>query len=154
MTESRIEFSLGSLSFSGAGSADWVAAQFEKVVERLPSLLESSIAAQGSIPQSRHSEEGASNELFTTSLAFHIKEKGGDAVQVKRFLVVADWLRRKGVTALSTAAVSKALLDNHQKKLGNPAECLNGNVRQGYCEKHGDGFYITPEGLKSLGYGD
>jgi hypothetical protein len=51
-----------------------------------------------------------------------------------------------------TSAVSKALSDNHQKRLGNAAECLNQNISKGFCEKQGGGFYITPEGLKDLGY--
>ena len=89
---------------------------------------------------------------FTTSLSAYIKEKGGESNQVDRFLITADWLRRRGVTNLATAAVSKSLTDNHQKRLANPADCLNKNVSKGLCEKTETGFYITPEGLKKLGH--
>ncbi len=88
---------------------------------------------------------------FTVSLAAHIRSKGKETNQVHRFLVTADWLRRRGSGVLSTASVSKALSDNHQSKLTNPAECLNKNVSKGFCEKNKDGFFITPEGLKELG---
>jgi len=71
---------------------------------------------------------------------------------VKRFLATADWIRLRGESELTTSKVSKALLDNHQKRLGNPADCLNQNVRKGHCEKKGDGFFITPEGFKELRY--
>jgi hypothetical protein len=93
------------------------------------------------------STDGAS---FSTSLASYIKEKGGESNQVDRFLITADWLRRRGNSKLTTAAVSKALTDNHQKRLANPADCLNKNVSKGFCEKSDGGFYITPEGLKKL----
>jgi hypothetical protein len=42
------------------------------------------------------------------------------------------------------------LVDNQQKRLANPADCLNKNVSKGFCEKNDGGFYITPEGLKKL----
>ena len=86
------------------------------------------------------------------SLSTYIKEKGGENSQVDRFLIVADWLRRRGNTKLVTAVVSKALTDNHQKRLANPADCLNKNVSKGLCEKNDGGFYITPEGLRKLGH--
>jgi uncharacterized protein with von Willebrand factor type A (vWA) domain len=53
---------------------------------------------------------------------------------------------------LDTTAVAKALTDHQQKRLGNPADCLNQNVAKGFCEKKKDGsFFITPEGWKALG---
>ncbi len=52
-------------------------------------------------------------------------------------MATADWLRLKGETNLKTALVGKALSDNHQKKLGNPADCLNKSVAKGHCEKKG-----------------
>ena len=88
---------------------------------------------------------------FTQSLASYLSAQQAGTNQVKRFLATADWLRRKGVPALSTSAVSKALKDNHQARLGNPSDCLNQNVAKGFAEKDGKDFYITPEGLKSLG---
>src|SRR5207247_2607984 len=64
---------------------------------------------------------------FTQSLASYLSAQQAGSNQVKRFLATADWLRRKGVSTLSTAAVSKALKDNHQARLGNPSDCLNQN---------------------------
>lgn len=88
----------------------------------------------------------------TASLASHIKSKAAEKNQTLRFLATADWLRLRGMETLTTAAVAKALLDNHQSRLGNPADCLNKNVAKGCCEKVNGGFYITPEGLKELGH--
>jgi hypothetical protein len=61
-------------------------------------------------------------------------------------------LRRRGAQKLTSALISKALTDNHQKRLANTADCLNKNVSKGFCEKANGGFYITPEGLKKLGH--
>jgi hypothetical protein len=84
-------------------------------------------------------------------LASFIKAAKGETKQVQRFLATAGWLFRRGETKLTTSAVSSALSENHQKRLGNPADCLNQNVSKGYCEKQGDGFFITPEGWRALG---
>jgi hypothetical protein len=87
----------------------------------------------------------------TATLASYVRQKGGSENQVDRFLATADWLRQRG-KQLTTAAVTKALRDHHQKKLANPADCLNKNVSKGFCEKSGDGFFITPDGLQKLGH--
>ena len=79
------------------------------------------------------------------------KVHGGTGNQTKRFLATAAWLRSRGTTNLATGEVTKALRLNHQGKLTNPSQCLAENVSKGYAEKDGKGFYITPEGLKSLG---
>ena len=88
---------------------------------------------------------------FQMSLASHIRAKGADGNQVLRFLVTADWLRLRG-QAISTTAVAKALQENQQSRLANPSDALNKNVGKGFCEKTKDGFFITPEGLRELGY--
>lgn len=91
------------------------------------------------------------SERFDVSLSRHIKSKRADRNQIRRFLVTADWLRRRGLP-LSSTAVAKALAENQQSRLANPADCLNKNVAKGLCEKTKDGFYVTPEGLAELGY--
>ena len=150
MAEAKIDFTLGGLIFSAAGEQGWVAAQLDKVLKAVPELgaLAKNVAVGGSDSGGR----GDGEEEFKEPLASHLRAKGGESVQVQRFLATADWLRRRGTTPLTTAAVSKALSDNQQKRLSNPADCLNKNVAKGYCEKKGEGFFITPDGLKALGY--
>jgi hypothetical protein len=151
MSSTKIAVTLGPLSFSGEGEQDWLAEQLEKVLKAAPGVLstpkpEVPATAQHVAPTTIP-ESG-----FTTSLSAYIKEKNGESNQVDRFLITADWLRRRGDTKLATAAVSKALTNNHQKRLANPADCLNKNVSKGLCEKTAGGFYITPEGLTKLGH--
>jgi len=162
MSNAKIELSLGSLTFSGEGEGDWLAAQLDKVLEAAPELSN----LYGSSPRASGNSDtnGANGNVsaanvpngnpgnFAETLASYLRAKGGETNQIQRFLATADWLRRRGIQSLTTAAVSKALSENQQKKLTNPSECLNRNVSKGYCEKSGDGFYITPDGLKALGY--
>jgi hypothetical protein len=150
MTEAKLEFTVGTLTFSGEGEQIWLAEQLDKVIAAAPDLA--------SVGRTRDRSGAAdTTELdepagdFTKTLAGYLKEKKAETNQVQRFLATADWLRRRGTGELTTSAVTKALSDNQQKRLGNPADSLNKNVAKGYCEKKGTGFFITPDGLTHLG---
>jgi hypothetical protein len=85
------------------------------------------------------------------SLASHIKAKKGDKNQNNRFLATAQWLSGRSEDPLTAKSIAASLSDHNQKRLANPADALNQNVRKGYCEKRKDGsFFITPEGLEAL----
>jgi hypothetical protein len=93
-----------------------------------------------------------SGPKFAKSLATYLSEKQAHSNQVLRFLVTADWLRLKGVTPLTTKAVTDALRNNNQSRLGNAPDVLNKNAAKGLVEKEGKTFFITSEGLTSLGH--
>lgn len=150
MNQSKIEVNVGAVSFCGEGEQEWLAAQLDKVLKAAPEISR----AQPVDPVHASKVEsgaGSHDGQFATTLATYIREKGGEGNQVDRFLITSDWLRRRGEKKLTTAAVSKALKGNHQKKLINAADCLNKNVSKGFCEKADGGFYITPDGLAKLG---
>lgn len=147
MTNSKIDIKVGAISFAGEGDQAWLAEQLEKVLKAAPEISRSP-----ALSKATQFSGNATDEKFSTPLAAYIREKGGDDNQVDRFLITADWLRRRGEQQLTTSAVSKALRDNQQKRLANPADSLNKNVSKGYCEKDSNGFFITPDGLKKLGY--
>ena len=149
MGQSKIDVTIGNLSFSGEGEQEWLAEQLDKVLKAVPKIEIAQPQATGSAPAA--SAQGV-NGGFTTTLASYIRDKGGESSQVDRFLITADWLRRRGNDKLTTAAVSTALRGQRQKRLANPADCLNKNVSKGYCEKDGSGFFITPDGLTKLGH--
>jgi hypothetical protein len=97
------------------------------------------------------SANGDARPTVRGSLASHIKTKKADKNQVLRFLATAQWLTSREDAPLTTSGVAKALSDHNQKRLANPADCLNKNVGKGLCEKRKDGsFFITPEGLEAL----
>lgn len=148
MTQTKIDVTVGNVSFAGEGEQDWLAQQLDKVLKAAPAIAQVQPGFKGG------AKDGSGDRVgeFKTTLASYIKEKGAETSQVDRFLVTADWLRRRGADKLTTASVTKALTNNHQKRLANPADCLNKNVSKGYFEKTDGGFYITPEGLKKLGH--
>ena len=151
MADAKLDVKLGSISFVGEGSEKWLSEQLKVILAEAPKLA----AIIPDVPPEEKpapSAKGTGGGKFTTALGSYLSEKGASNNQNKRFIATADWLRRRGVTPLNTAAVTKALRDNHQLKLGNPAQCLNSNVSQGYAEKSGKDFFITPEGLKLLGH--
>ncbi len=150
MTQGKIDVKVGAVSFSGEGEQAWLAEQLERILKAAPEIARS----QPVSPTGEGSKAAlaGSSEDFNSTLASYVKEKGADNNQVERFLVTADWLRRRGVPKLTTSAVTSALRDHHQKKLANPADALNKNVSKGYCEKADGGFFITPDGLGKLGH--
>lgn len=155
MTEAkkgRVEIKVGNLSFMAEGEQEWLAEQLRKVMAAAaPAIASPSVgfgvdeSSGGKITQSKPGSVAA------VSLAAYLRSAGGESKQVQRFLATAGWLHRRGSKNLTTAMVSSALSENHQKRLGNPADCLNQNVSKGYCEKQKDGFFITSEGWKALG---
>lgn len=148
MANARLEVHIGSIKFVGEGSEEWVEQQWLKVLEQAEQLSLVDPKESKAPPVSK--TDGIQGKP-STSLANFLIEKSTGASQVKRFLATAIWLSKSGTTTLKTSDVSKALLDARQKKLGNPADVLNQNVTKGFCVKHGDGFYVSPEGESSLG---
>ena len=145
----KIDVKVGSITFSAEGEPEWLSMQLERVLAAASTA--GAIKSEQEVVASP-SSHSVNEAKFSTSLASHIKHLGGDKKQVRRFLAAADWLRRKGRGQIAASDVAKALLDNQQSRLANPADCLNKNVAKGFCEKVGKEFFITPEGEKELGY--
>ena len=147
--QGKIEIKIGNLSFSAEGDQKWLAEQLTKVIDAAEPAIGAITNASDNSVSTGGSISGPPGN-FSGSLASFIKLKGGETKQVRRFLVAAAWLHNRGEKTLTTTAVAKALQENQQKKLGNPADCLNQNVGRGLCEKTSEGFFITPEGWTSL----
>lgn len=146
MTTAKIEISVGAISFSGEGTEDWLEKQLDKLLAAAPTLA--AVHPKDIEPLS-HAGTKLSSDPGT--LAGFLQKKGSQSNQVKRFLATAEWLHLKGKNRLKSGDVAKALSEANQKRLGNPADCLNQNVGKGHCEKEGGQFYVTPEGRASLG---
>jgi hypothetical protein len=145
----KIDIAVGDVKFSGEGSEEWVAEQLKKVLATATELRKTAPMLRQA-GASAGDGQVAEPRVFRDSLASFIKAQGAEANQLRRFLVTAEWLRRRGAEALTTTAVAKALKDNHQNRLTNPSDCLNKSVGQGLCEKTEDGFFITPQGLATF----
>ena len=149
--QGKVEIKIGNLNFAAEGDQQWLGEQLSKVIKAAEEG-----AAHEPAPATGQGTKSAETKgqvgTFSDSLASYLKAKGGETKQVQRFLATAGWLyHRNSATELDTAAISKALSDNHQKRLGNPADCLNQNCGKGFCEKKGKHFFITPQGWKALG---
>ena len=143
----KIELTIGDLHFAGEGDQDWLDQQIDKLIDN---------ASRGQINDSGDddvlmSESKSQETVKAMSLVSYLRAKGGENVQVQRFLATAAWLYHRGMKDFNTSAVTKALRDNQQKRLGNPSDCLNKNVTRGFCEKTSGGFFITSDGWRHLG---
>jgi hypothetical protein len=151
MPDAKIDISIGALTFHAEGEQKWVGEQLDKLfvhAETLAEVAPPDPAAGASGKE--HTPMDSDPDIAKKPLATFLKEKNATAKQVQKFLATAVWLESKGSTRLSTADVAKALKDSNQSRLGNPADCLNQNVKKGFCEKDGDKFFVTTEGKGSL----
>lgn len=151
MAEAKIEIKVGTFSFTGEGTEQWLSGELDKLLGKLPELVE--IAP----PESHGDDAGAAAKVKKNgklgSLATFLREKNATENQVKKFLATALWLHdTTGKERITTGEVSKALKNASQNRLTNASDALNQNVGKGHAEKDGDsGFFVTEPGRTSLG---
>jgi len=153
MATAKIEFTLGSITFSGEGEETWVSAQLDKILEKAPSLMKI-VPMMQSISQPASTASGQPSPLSdatisTQTLPNFLRSKEARS-GFKKFLATAIWLHAKGNPKLSTTDINKALKDYSQSRLSNATDSLNTNVSKGYCEKDGRQFFVTDEGREFL----
>lgn len=152
MTTAKIEIKLGLIDFKGEGEEKWLENQLDKILQQAPELLKIAPIDHGGDDTETSDGGGNGSSIIGrgVTLAKFLADKNVGANQVKRYLATAVWLFARGNKKPTTSDVTKALKNNHQAKLSNPADCLNKNVTKGYCEKDGKQFFVTPDGFKSL----
>ena len=144
----RIKIKLGKKSFSAEGDQEWLDKQVSKFLDVTASgnIVETTTT---NLPEPESAREIAA---FKETLPTFLRSKSATTIQNKRFLATAGWLHRRGNKLLKTTDITKALRDSQQAKLGNASECLNQNIKKGFCEKSSDGsFFVTPDGWRDLG---
>ena len=149
MADAKIEIKVGAVSFTGEGTETWLSAQLEKVIKHLPDLV--TVAPPAEITGGAHHASPATKAGSKVTLAAFLGANDRKKSQARKFLATAVWLHDAGKDRLATRDVSEALSKANQGKLTNPAQSLNDNVGQGYCEKDGGRFYVTDEGKKAIG---
>lgn len=152
-SDAKIRLKIGKIEFMAQGDREWLATQFDKVLELAPDLL--SASDENGLLDEDVDEDASTDQngedVSKVPLAKFLKRCDANGNQVKRFLATALWLTERGTARPSTSDVSKALKDNHQSRLSNPSDCLSKNVAKGYCEKDGNKFFVTPDGRENLG---
>ena len=156
MSEAKIEIKIGEITFSGEGESSWLSEQLDKVMDRAEELM--ALAPQPVSPSvnpanttTHEADLSGHNEIATQPLALWLKSKNAESVQTAKFLATAVWVEAKGQKRLQTKDVTSALSNANQRRLNNASDCLNQNVKKGFCEKEGNQFYVTEEGKRSLG---
>lgn len=155
MSDAKIEIKIGGITFSGEGESSWLSEQLDKVMDRaeeLMALAPPEISLAGSPNAMNHEADlSGHNEIATQPLALWLKSKNAESVQTTKFLATAVWVEAKGQKRLKTSDITSALSNANQRRLNNASDCLNQNVKKGFCEKEGNQFYVTEEGKRSLG---
>jgi len=156
MSTSKIEVSIGNLSFNGEGEAAWLAEQLDKILDRAESIVKLVPQVMPPPASSKDQHHAPADFSQTTGIAqktlvTFLKEKNATTNQVEKFLVTAAWLEAKGQNRVSTKDVSAALKNASQSRLKNASDCLAKNVGKGFCEKEGNQFFVTQEGKEHLG---
>lgn len=155
MSEGKIEFHIGDISFVGEGQQEWLSEQLDKVIDNFGKgeqpkrkIKTDQSEKANKIDQDDPSE--SLNDIYSVNLSTFLRNQGATSNQRLKFLATAAWLARNNENNLKTIEVTKALKESRQPSLSNAADCLNRNVRQGYCEKDGDHFFVTPQGFSEF----
>ncbi|PHR71161.1 MAG: hypothetical protein COA67_06925 [Lutibacter sp.] len=153
MANARIKFKIGNIEFVGEGEQDWVTEQLDKVLERIPSLATESkkIAPKAVVetPQVVKTTPKIDSSNLE-NLSTFLRKRDAIDKQRRRFLGTAVWLQLKGQQMIKTKEVTDALRAARQIKITNPSHQLNQNISQGFCQKEGQGFYVTPQGVENI----
>lgn len=156
MGEAKIEIKIGEITFSGEGEPSWLSEQLDKIIDRAEELMNLTPAqitpSTTSSGTTQHEADLSDhNEIAIKPLAVWLKSKNAESVQTTKFLATAVWVEAKGQKRLQTKDITSALSNANQRRLNNASDCLNKNLKKGFCEKEGNQFYVTEEGKRSLG---
>jgi len=165
MANGRLEFKIGKIEFVGEGEQDWVTELLEKMLERIPALTKQNNAISSntkSVISASPVDPGqitanytpfqptTSPKAISENLSTFLRKRDCVDKQRRKFLGAAVWLQLNGKSIIKTKEVTDELKIARQIKITNPSYQLNQNINQGFCQKEGNGFYVTPEGVDNV----
>jgi len=118
--------------------------------KKLPELIGNVAKVRGTKSEGDEGGSGMGSEGSQTLVAF-LGATNSKSNQKRKFLATAQWLHGQGKKMLRTRDITAALKESQQSRLGNPSDCLNKNIADGFCQKEGQEFFVTPEGKRKLG---
>jgi hypothetical protein len=156
MSDSKINFKIGTIEFTGEGDPDWVSTQLDKILNKVPELLKvvpiDKPKDSNDLLDNKSKQSEMTKAVKPSNLSVFLREKNASTNQVKKFLATSAFLQLNGKDRLTTSDITKALKEANQTKIGNPSEYLNQNVKKGHCEKDGSKeFFVTSHGFEYLG---
>lgn len=142
----KIHVKVGDIEVDFEGPESFLDKKLPEFIAKLSGFAE----APATHPHQQHAPK-TKHAGGSTTLAAFLKDSKATS-KTKKFLATAQWLHNKGSELVATGEVVKAISDAHQSSVGNASQCLNTNVKSGYCEKTKDGkkFYVTDEGRATL----
>ncbi len=155
MADSKIEIKVGSITFGGEGTGDWLSKQLDKVLAKIPELVALAppevLGIGGDSGGGLRSAPAVSHGQVSSSLAAFLKTANTNDSQTRKFLATAKWLHdAESKDLLTTKDVTEALSTHKQGKLTNASNCLAENTKRGYCIREGRRFYVSDEGRDTL----
>ncbi|GAB1308494.1 hypothetical protein KH5_11770 [Urechidicola sp. KH5] len=159
MAQSKIELKIGSFEFKCAGEQVWVDNKLSEFLDLAPNI-QAEISEQIKNPTPTQEPSSYPSDLFAITerkpkvipenLSTFLRKKNAVEKQRRRFLGAAVWLQLNGKERVKTKDVTDALKMARQLKITNPSHQLNQNITQGFCQKEGPGFFVTPEGIEDI----
>jgi hypothetical protein len=165
MANGRLEFKIGNIEFIGEGEQEWVTQQLEKMLKRVPDLQKegaqkivkpqpktdtSHLVLPSTLEGDLFSAPKVTPRVIPENLSTFLRNKDCIDKQRRKFLGSAVWLQQNGKQLIKTKEVTDALRAARQVKITNPSHQLNQNISQGFCQKEGNGFYVTPQGVDNI----
>ena len=145
--ESVIRIDCGGVSITFKGSEEFIRQSLPEVISEIGTIIADWPLAQISV------EQKSLEDRITISLPELLKRQK-TTTNNSRFLTTAAWLQENYEQSLTTGKVTEALGAARQRKIGNASDCLNQNIRKGFCERRADKtFFVTPAGMEEVGIG-
>lgn len=139
----RIRIKIGTIEIDYEGNEAYLNSDLFELIDKI-------LEAKEKLPQYSEMEDHMEDQGVVGTLVSYLNSVNGNQTHNRRFLATANWLHMKGANNVKTNDVTTALKDNHQSIPSNPSDCLSQNISKGYCEKQGEGFYVTPDGKAEL----
>ncbi len=154
MANAKIDFTIGSISFSGEGEESWLANQLDKIIEKAADLIKITpspqVITEGAGTTATHAAAKEDAAIAAHTLPSFLKEKNATKIQARKFLATTLWLQARGQERMMTRDIVRALKGSSQSRLANASSELGKNVSNGFIARDGDRFFVTDQGKASL----
>lgn len=126
MSDSKIQIKIGIVEFSGEGNQDWLAAQFDKILAKMPELVKIEMAAPNGAPgqppaNPQGSSAGGTINLSMVNISAKLNSKSGQDVATAAAAYLKFVLSKPSFTR-------DEILENMKKATGYYKASYNNNL--------------------------
>jgi hypothetical protein len=155
MSDSKIQFKIGIIEFSGEGNQDWLALQLDKILDKVPELVKIEMPIASKIDPGDATKNEVDNSTMSSLSVLNIAGKlssksGGDLV-----IAAAAYLHFvKGKTSFTrediTTNMKKATGIHKNSFLANLTTTLAGLEKNGALLKNGNSYSLNAKKVNEL----